>query len=738
MNTLLELLEESDSMAYVQSGTVDPAPGRVLQALSLTMQTRLARMSPTALEVVRVAAVLGDTFRLVDVSELLSHSAFALIGPVAELQQAGLILQEGSRLSFRHPLVREAVRLSIPLAWRHAMHREAARVLIASGAPEADIAAQFLLAHGITDGETVNWLVSSAPILLEQAPDTARQLLSRAWTELPPGDALRFACGCRLIDAMLCLGRGGEAVDTARQVLATASRPPEIGEVAWKLGDTLQELGRTEEARAVTRDVLRRVDLPAPWLGRLQALDALLMVWEGRFEEAVRTAAGAEAIGRQAGDRITTVRSLLARAVCRELFQASEEVLDLTGQALEQLAANDEGPTAESHPPTVEGISALPAGVAPIASEETAKLLALRMVALAERDDIHEAREVAIRVRERIDRFGGARPPVVQIRLACFLWRTGQWEDAIAETQLLLRPATQAGPFRRAAEGLHALLSVHRDERRACADLLEGAPAGEAVRTLLERRLGHYMVLARAQAAEQAGRPELALELLALGMDPVLSPMLEDRWAWLPDIVRLAIEVGKPDLATEASRICALDSTDRSSPHRAMAALHCTSLLTGDPAPLQEAASYFAYASRPHQQGRALEDAAVLLARADQPGEARTALGEALRIYEDLTARWDIRRATARAAATGLRLGGVVARRRSSVGWENLTPREESVAQLVAHGRSNEEIAAAMGLSPRTVQTYVSRILGKLSARNRAEIAREVALYATASSRSRG
>lgn len=41
---------------------------------------------------------------------------------------------------------------------------------------------------------------------------------------------------------------------------------------------------------------------------------------------------------------------------------------------------------------------------------------------------------------------------------------------------------------------------------------------------------------------------------------------------------------------------------------------------------------------------------------------------------------------------------------------------------LVAHGLSNDEIAAAMVLSPMTVKTHVSRAMTKLGARDRAQL----------------
>jgi DNA-binding CsgD family transcriptional regulator len=122
----------------------------------------------------------------------------------------------------------------------------------------------------------------------------------------------------------------------------------------------------------------------------------------------------------------------------------------------------------------------------------------------------------------------------------------------------------------------------------------------------------------------------------------------------------------------------------------------------------------------------ALEDLAVVLAGRGHGEDARTALNEAVSRYEDLQARWDIRRAEGRLRSHGIKRGARGRRGPRAVsGWEALTPIEIKIAALVARGDSTPDIARGMFLSRRTVQTYISHILTNLGAKTRIEIVRE-------------
>jgi DNA-binding NarL/FixJ family response regulator len=74
-------------------------------------------------------------------------------------------------------------------------------------------------------------------------------------------------------------------------------------------------------------------------------------------------------------------------------------------------------------------------------------------------------------------------------------------------------------------------------------------------------------------------------------------------------------------------------------------------------------------------------------------------------------------------ASQVLALTSLPTRAASGPGPEGLTERERDVLALVAEGASNAQIARSLGLSLKTVQNYVSRILDKLQVTDRTQAA---------------
>jgi len=59
-------------------------------------------------------------------------------------------------------------------------------------------------------------------------------------------------------------------------------------------------------------------------------------------------------------------------------------------------------------------------------------------------------------------------------------------------------------------------------------------------------------------------------------------------------------------------------------------------------------------------------------------------------------------------------------------GFEQLTPREREVLQLITNGKSNKEAGRQLGISPRTIEVHRARVMEKLGARNTADLLRIV------------
>lgn len=77
-----------------------------------------------------------------------------------------------------------------------------------------------------------------------------------------------------------------------------------------------------------------------------------------------------------------------------------------------------------------------------------------------------------------------------------------------------------------------------------------------------------------------------------------------------------------------------------------------------------------------------------------------------------------------RAVAAGQRIvDPTVARRAGHAQLDRLTPRERDVQDLLQAGRSNQEIASALGVKVGTVEYHVTKIMAKLGVRSRTEAA---------------
>jgi DNA-binding NarL/FixJ family response regulator len=95
----------------------------------------------------------------------------------------------------------------------------------------------------------------------------------------------------------------------------------------------------------------------------------------------------------------------------------------------------------------------------------------------------------------------------------------------------------------------------------------------------------------------------------------------------------------------------------------------------------------------------------------------------ALATFEDLGATLWAGRARAELEATGEKIP-----RRDPTAPERLTPQELQIALQVAEGKTNRDVAAALFLSPKTVEHHLTHVYRKLDLHSRAELIR---LFAT-------
>src|SRR6202012_2009098 len=98
------------------------ASGRALpRRLGASMQQRLDQLSHGAGEAVRVAAVLPDRFSAGLLAAMLERQPSSLMSAVEEAGRADLLVDDDEQLRFRHDLLREATRQSLPKSLRREM-----------------------------------------------------------------------------------------------------------------------------------------------------------------------------------------------------------------------------------------------------------------------------------------------------------------------------------------------------------------------------------------------------------------------------------------------------------------------------------------------------------------------------------------------------------------------------------------------------------------------------------------
>ncbi len=207
-----------------------------------------------------------------------------------------------------------------------------------------------------------------------------------------------------------------------------------------------------------------------------------------------------------------------------------------------------------------------------------------------------------------------------------------------------------------------------------------------------------------------------------------LARMLDDRGVGDPDLwpgpelVEALLRAGDRPRAVEVADAFRERADHKGQPWSLARAARADALLTGDP----ELDVAFGEALRLHDQGpdtferaRTLMLYGARLRRARRRVDARSHLQEARTAFDALGARRWSDVVAAELEATGLR-----SRSRGAGPVLELTARELQIAELLAEGRTTREAAAALFLSPKTVEYHLRHVYTKLDITSRADLAR--------------
>jgi DNA-binding CsgD family transcriptional regulator len=229
--------------------------------------------------------------------------------------------------------------------------------------------------------------------------------------------------------------------------------------------------------------------------------------------------------------------------------------------------------------------------------------------------------------------------------------------------------------------------------------------------TVLELGLEHWEAAAEhAEAGLEAQRSMLA--------DASVSPL-----------VAYAAEahaaLGNVERAEELTRKLESDALSAPTPRLRMVSLRCRGVTQAAAGDLDAAVASLAAGvnaadelASPNEQGRMRLLLGRTQRRLGRRMEARATLEQAIALLDESGARLFADQARAELARVSGRRPGEP---------DELTEAERRIADLVAEGRSNKEVAGALSLSVKTVEVTLTRVYRKLGVRSRSQLARRSA-----------
>lgn len=691
LETARALLQQG---AGLEPGHALPIPDNLRDLVQLRLARVPARARKALLAISALARPTVDLVRQsTDSPDLVTRSLESAV-------RTGIIVIEGKRIAFTHPMLGSVVYSSASDDSRRRIHRRLAHLV----AEPEERARHLALGSDRPNVETARTLEEAARMARSRgAPDAAAELFELAG-KLTPAPQARTTWG-RYVDAACCYYEVGDTARARRlldEVVAGSPSGPDQARALLRLATVMHDCDGP----------LRSVPMLEKALS--QAGEDLVL----RMELEAELAHELEAMGVLPGARL---HARVAVELARRLDDPAALASALTNEI-------DLATSVGITPEILERASSLAESAAKSAAE-SGQLTTLPKYTFA----------VLLMVVGELDR---AR----SLFLEEDRWVIERGVDYLREYVLwaLARLECRAGNFERAAryaeesyrasfrvEGTMSDLLSCRAEAAAALGEVEFARAVAEEGLADAERLGVPFSAMRNRAV--LGFLELSLGNLARAHDyltPAVTAMQDIGLGepayiqFLPDAIEALIGLGKLDeaealLVPFEERGAALD--------RAWAlstAARCRGMLQaarGDlPAAtrtLERALEEHDQVSQPLDLGRTLLVTGTVQRRARKWGVARTALQRALDIFEGLgIPLW-----AEKARAELRRIGG-----RPATVW-GLTPTEEKVADLVSMGMTNREVADALFMSVNTVGANLSRIYHKLGVRSRTELASKLA-----------
>jgi DNA-binding CsgD family transcriptional regulator/tetratricopeptide (TPR) repeat protein len=680
-------------LALELARSIDTDPGeaghRLPDTLADVVRTRIGDADDDVRRaLLAIAALAEPTVELVHRAVETGGEHFLQI--LEEAERRGLIEIEGNRLRFTHPLLAAGVYTGTDAATRRAMHRRLA-ALVTGDEPRAR---HLALAAVRGDAETLDALDHAARVArVRGAPAAAAELIQLALRLGGDEPERRLRLGQHLLDA----GDKQPARAVLEESLARLPPGPLRARTASTLARVRLESDSFVEAAAVLESALS--DTETDLRLRVEILTQLsyALLNAGQPDAALRRAEDAVKQGERLGQSHLLGLALAMQLMIR--FLRGEGLDEATlGRALTLEDPDPEGPMA-MRPSTTAALFHAWTGRLDQAAEELAVIRG-RCVELGEesafvfvdfhavmvhcwRADFSEATRMSQEARRLGDQLGGEVPDAVALSLSAMVAAFGGRADEAR------RDATKAlAGFQRAG-----MLTLTVTPMSTLGFLEVSLGDHEAALTVLAPLL-----------AQVEARPE-AVEIVTA--------------AFLPDAIEAMVVLGRLEQAEPLAGILqgAGQRLDRA---WLLAVGHrCRSLLEAAHGDLAAAQAWAERAmaehdrlAMPFERARTQLLLGQIQRRLRLKEAAASTLAEALAAFEVMgTPLW-----AARCRAEVARVGS--GRRTTSL----LTPSERRVAELAATGMTNRAVAAALFISPKTVESNLAKVYRKLDIRSRAEL----------------